>query len=313
MTAARHAISETGHRSSERTIVPNIEQTLKSFVTEFDVLLASLLVPAESTPPLLVEAMHYAALAPGKRVRPFLVVRFCELMGGSRDAAWVAAAAIECIHAFSLVHDDLPAMDDDDLRRGRPTCHRQFGEAVAILAGDALAVLPFELITRHVPDPNTAIALIRELAVGTGWSGMIAGQTVDVLEEGKAPSLESVRYIHACKTAALFTAACRMGAICGAGSPAATDSAGSFGRHLGIAFQIADDLLDVTSNATTLGKETGKDAACGKQTYPGCVGLEASRAAALEAKRLAVDELQNFAAQADDLRALAGYVVERLH
>lgn len=293
--------------------VPDIENTLKSFAAEFDAQFARLLVPRGPVPPSLWEAVRYAALAPGKRVRPFLVVRCCELAGGSRGDAWVAAAALECMHAFSLIHDDLPALDDDDLRRGQPTCHRQFGEAMAILAGDALAVLPFELIARHVTDATVAAALVRELAMGAGWEGMIGGQSADVLEEGKAPSLETVRFIHERKTAALFAAACRMGAWCGGASPAALESIGSFGHRLGLAFQIVDDLLDVSSSTATLGKKTGKDAASGKQTYPRCVGLKESRAAASAAQQSAMGELEAFGPAADDLRALADYVVRRLH
>lgn len=305
--------TKTAAAHESNTSVSDIEHILTAFAAEFDARLADLLTPPESAPPPLVQAMRYAVLAPGKRVRPFLVVRFCELSGGSRDQAWVAASAIECIHAFSLVHDDLPAMDDDDLRRGQPTCHRQFGEALAILAGDALAVLPFELITRHVLDPVLSTALTRELAVGTGWSGMIGGQTRDVLEGGKAPFMETVRRIHDQKTAALFASACRMGAWCGGASPTAIDAAGQFGHHLGLAFQIADDLLDVTSTTETLGKETGKDASSGKQTFPRCVGVEQSRAAAIGAKSTALGQLSALGSAADDLRALGDFVVCRLH
>jgi len=293
--------------------VTSIETMLNSFAAEFDAHFASHLSAPKFAPAQLIEAMRYAALAPGKRVRPYLVVRFCELSGGARDQAWVAASAIECIHAFSLIHDDLPAMDDDDLRRGQPTCHRKFGEALAILAGDALAVLPFELITQHVADPVRAVALTRELAWGTGWGGMIGGQTLDVLEEGHAPCLNTVRLIHQHKTAALFASACRMGAWCGGAPTAAIDAAGQFGHHLGVAFQIADDLLDVTSTTETLGKETGKDASTGKQTYPRCVGVERSRSAAMEAKEAALTQLSAWGSAADDLRCLADFVVCRLH
>lgn len=275
--------------------------------------MASLLADSASSPPALTEAMRYAALAPGKRVRPFLVVRFCELCGGKREDAWIAAAATECMHAFSLIHDDLPAMDDDDLRRGQPTCHRRFGEALAILAGDALAVLPFEWLARNDDDPRVSVALIRELAGGAGWTGMIGGQTVDVLEEGEPPSLATVRYVHERKTAALFAAACRMGGVCARAPAERIDAAGRFGHHLGMAFQIADDLLDVTASAEALGKKAGKDATSGKQTYPRCVGVEAAQTAAEEAGRLAQQELACFGSAAEDLRALTEYVVARRH
>jgi geranylgeranyl diphosphate synthase type II len=284
---------------------------LRKFATEFDREFARLLQPPEDVPPILAEAMRYSALSPGKRIRPYLVARCCELAGGSRSGVWYVGAAVECIHAFSLIHDDLPAMDNDDLRRGRPTCHRKFGEAIAILAGDALVMLAFELLVRHGPDPVRVPQLILSLAKGSGWSGMIGGQAADVLGENEPPSIERARYIHERKTAALFEASCRMGSIAGGGTDDAISALAAYGKHLGQAFQITDDLLDVTSTAQLMGKRVGKDASASKQTFPQCVGMERSRAAAREGANEAVAQIVSFGEHADDLRALATYVVDR--
>ena len=284
---------------------------LRDFAVEFDRRFGDYLTPRSDIPCELLEAIRYSALAPGKRIRPYLVVRCCELAGGSREDAWAVAAAVECVHTFSLVHDDLPAMDDDDLRRGRPTTHKQFGEAVAILAGDALLVLAFELLAHHVADRRLAGEMVLELAERTGWAGMIGGQAADIAGQSQSPSLERTQFIHERKTAALFEAACRLGAMAGRGQPDAITALGGFGRCLGRAFQIADDLLDVISTAEKSGKAVGKDVAAGKQSYPRCVGVERSRAAANAAAAAAVAELERFGAAADDLRELARYVASR--
>ncbi len=286
-------------------------EVLTPFATVFDEHLAAYLTPRGDVPPELLEAIRYSALAPGKRLRPYLVTRCCELVGGSVADAWPVAAAVECIHAFSLVHDDLPTMDDDDLRRGQPACHKKFGEATAILVGDALVVLAFEILGREVEDRAVAGQLVLELATGTGWSGMIGGQTADVLGQSKAPSVELAEYIHERKTARLFEIACRMGAIAGHAQAELVAALGRFGQMMGRAFQIADDLLDVTSTAEALGKGAGKDAKAGKQTFPRCVGTKQSRIAAHDAVEAAVAALRTFGPQADDLRALARYVVDR--
>jgi geranylgeranyl pyrophosphate synthase len=284
---------------------------LRDFAVEFDRRFGGYLTPRSDTPCELLEAIRYSALAPGKRIRPYLVVRCCELAGGSREDAWAVAAAVECVHTFSLVHDDLPAMDDDDLRRGRPTTHKQFGEAVAILAGDALMVLAFELLAHRAADRRLAGEMALELAERTGWAGMIGGQAADIAGQSQSPSLERTQFIHERKTAALFEAACRLGAMAGRGQPDAITALGEFGRCLGRAFQIADDLLDVISTAEKSGKAVGKDVAAGKQSYPRCVGVERSRAAANAAAAAAVAELERFGAAADDLRELARYVASR--
>ena len=286
---------------------------LSDFALKFDPAFASLLDPPPGVPPRLAEAMRYSALAPGKRFRPYLVVKSCELAGGTFADALPPAGAIECIHAFSLVHDDLPAMDDDDLRRGRPTNHVVYGEAMAILAGDALLALAIELVARHVSDPARAGRIAAELARGTGWQGMIGGQVADIEGQNEPLDLNRVRYIHEHKTAALIAAACRVGAIAGGADAQTIERLGTYGESVGLAFQIADDLLDVTSSAGVLGKAVGKDAVAGKQTYPGCVGLEASRRAGLAAVEAAVSALAPFGHRAGELEELARFCVRREH
>ena len=288
-----------------------LKDRLREFAVAFDLRLGGYLDPLSDGPARLSDAVRYSVLAPGKRLRPYLVVRCCELAGGSRERAWPVAAAMECVHAFSLVHDDLPAMDDDDLRRGRPTTHKQFDEATAILAGDALVVLAFELIARHVGDAAIASRLVIELAQATGWAGMIGGQAADLAGERQPASLEKTRFIHERKTARLFSAACRMGAMVGQGSSETVESLGRFGHGLGLSFQIADDLLDVTATAEQLGKSVGKDARDGKQTYPRCVGVEHSREEATKASEAAIAALSSFGEAADDLRESARFVVSR--
>ena len=301
-------------RETPRDIGMNAEavvERLRAFATEFDRRFAEYLTPGEEVPSELAEAMRYAALAPGKRIRPYLVTRCCELVGGTADGAAPVAAAVECVHAFSLIHDDLPAMDDDDIRRGQPSCHKKFGEAVAILAGDALVTLAFELVTQRVRDREGSAEMVWQLARGAGWSGMIGGQTADVLGEEQAPAIRLARYIHERKTASLFRTACRLGALAGRGDSATVKLFGDFGQNLGQAFQIADDLLDLTSTPEVLGKNVRKDSSANKQSFPRCVGIEESRAAARDNAKAAIAALESFGPEADDLRVLADYVVSR--
>lgn len=289
------------------SIVVVLKVWAESFAPFLDEMLAGPLdIPVE-----LRDAVRYAALAPGKRFRPFLVAECCRVCEADERRSWPAAAAIECVHAFSLVHDDLPAMDDDDLRRGRPTCHKVYGEGMAVLAGDALLALAFEILVTRTDPSVDRTALVRELAQAAGWAGMIGGQADDILGERAEPSLERVRRIHDRKTAALIAASCRMGGLC-AGAPASRlDALGRYGRHLGLAFQIADDILDETSTPEELGKATTKDADAGKQTYPRVVGMEASRTAAREQIEQAEKALEIFGEKADNLRCLARYVIDR--
>jgi geranylgeranyl diphosphate synthase type II len=232
--------------------------------------------------------------------------------GGSvgNASAIAAAVALELIHTFSLVHDDLPAMDDDDLRRGRPTNHKMFGEAMAILAGDAMVTLAFETVAADA-DPLLVPPLVRELSSAAGPAGMIGGQVLDMAGENHDLPLPQLQQIHRMKTGALLTASCRMGAIA-AGSPDAQLAAiTDYGRHLGLAFQIVDDVLDVTATPEQLGKATNKDAGSGKNTYPRLIGLKASRAAAREHVDHAVAALASFSTIADGLRAIARFVTAR--
>jgi len=288
-----------------------LRESLAAFAAAFDPVLQSHLASGTGAFEHLVEAMRYSALAPGKRLRPYLVVQCCELVGGRCDDAWPAAVAVECVHAFSLIHDDLPAMDDDDLRRGRPTCHKAYGEATAILAGDALLTLAFEVLARQPLPAERSLRMVEELARGAGGAGMIGGQAADIDGEQRPPSVELARYIHARKTAALLRTACRLGALAGGAADVDLEAVGGFGHSLGIAFQIADDLLDVRPAGSQVGKRTGKDAAAGKQTYPRCVGTEASRAAAADAMADAKRRLEPYGPRADTLRVVADYVVNR--
>jgi geranylgeranyl diphosphate synthase type II len=265
-----------------------------------------------SAPPRLVQAIRYSLEAGGKRLRPALVLESHHACGGKANdrSAIACAGAMELIHTFSLVHDDLPAMDDDDLRRGRPTNHKVFGEALAILAGDAMVTLAFEQIATDA-DAKFVAPLVRELAMNSGPVGMIGGQVLDIDGENKSLSLSELQQVHRMKTGALLTASCRMGAICAGASPARLDAITRFGQHLGLAFQIIDDLLDVTSTPEQLGKATHKDADRGKNTYPSLLGLEDSRAAADEQMRLALEALDEFGPAGDGLRAAARFVTSR--
>lgn len=290
---------------------PSPPEELARFAQWFDPRLSERLPALGETTDRLIDAMRYAALAPGKRVRPYLLCASGELVGGSREDCLVPAVALECIHAFSLIHDDLPAMDDDDLRRGLPTCHRKFDEATAILAGDALQVYAFELLTRDEANAVRSIRLVQELAAATGWQGMIGGQSRDVGCKDQPQTVEIARYIHERKTAALFRAACRMGAINAGGSDAEVDDLGRFGHHLGVAFQIADDLLDVEASTATMGKSTGKDHAAGKRSYPAVVGVDEARRLAKAEADAATNALTPFGPKADSLRQLADFVLSR--
>ncbi len=277
---------------------------LAAWAERFEAVLVAALETDAVVPAPLAEAVRYATLGGGKRVRPFVLSRVCELCGGSEKDAAPAAVAIECVHAFSLIHDDLPAMDDDDFRRGRPSCHKAFSEAVAILAGDALFALAFELLAGGFREPRKAADAVAELAQACGWSGIIGGQTLDILNEPGSMSIEQVKRIHLLKTARLFECAARLGAICAGANEDRTRAAVAYGKYLGLAFQIADDLLDLED-----GSIPGK--ADHQPSYPAAIGPEASRQAAEEAATQAVAALEIFGPQADDLRALAHFVIER--
>ena len=266
-----------------------------------------------SWPTRLIEAIDYSLLAGGKKLRPALLLESYSAFGGEPSSfALPAAAAIELVHTFSLVHDDLPAMDDDDVRRGRPTNHKVFGEAMAILAGDAMLTTAFEwLSTEYSAHPETAAGLVRELATAAGPDGMIGGQVLDIAGQGTELGLEALGEIHARKTGALITCACRMGALLAGADAAGLAAITSYGRHLGLAFQIADDLLDVTASSAEVGKATGKDIAAGKNTYPARFGVARARQTAAEEAAQAIESLQGLGEGSAHLAELARFAVER--
>jgi geranylgeranyl pyrophosphate synthase len=268
----------------------------------------------------LKEPVRYALEGPGKRLRPAVVLWCCELVGGKVNRnAEIAAAAIEMVHTYSLVHDDLPAMDDDDYRRGRLTCHKKFDEPTAILAGDALLTLAFELLAKEIDEPAVAVRLIAELAEAAGPAGMVAGQMADLKAANGDADEKTLRYIHTNKTAKMFRCAAVMGGICGSTSLTTGGRANhrqlkrlsEYGLKIGLGFQIADDILDVCASSEQLGKTSGKDAKQGKATYPAVVGLEKSRELAGKLANEAIAALGPFGAKADTLRQLATMLLNR--
>jgi geranylgeranyl diphosphate synthase type II len=272
------------------------------------------LVLGNDCPPSLAEAMAYSLLGGGKRLRPLLVILTTEACGGRDTDALPSACAVEMIHTYSLIHDDLPAMDDDDLRRGQPTSHKKFGEALAILAGDALLTLAFQVLAEGYP-PVTAAACCRELARGAGAAGMVGGQVEDLAWEKRGGTLDALAHLHARKTGALFRASLRLGVWAAhperTPEPGMLDRFDRFGAHLGLVFQITDDLLDVEGTDAAAGKRVGKDAARGKLTYPGFLGVQESRRRAADLVRQARAELAPLGPAAHRLTALLQAVLER--
>jgi geranylgeranyl pyrophosphate synthase len=260
----------------------------------------------------LKEALKYTLDAPGKRVRSVLVLWCCELVSGQVNRnAEIASAAIEMVHTYSLIHDDLPAMDDDDMRRGRPTCHKAFDEATAILAGDALLTLAFEILTEGVEQPEIAVRLVSQLAQDAGAAGMIGGQMADLKAQESAGTKELVEYIHINKTAKMFRCAAAMGAICGRATQKQLESLCEYGMNIGLAFQIADDILDETASSEQLGKTAGKDLKAAKCTYPAVVGLDKARELQDKLTSEAVTMLKPFGQKADTLRQFAMVLLGR--
>ena len=289
----------------------SLAEALSAAASRTDAALASLLPEEGPVPKRLARAMRYAALGPGKRLRPFLVMESAFLFAVPDDRALRVGAAIECVHAYSLAHDDLPAMDDDDLRRGRPTLHRAFDEATAILAGDALLTLAFEIVTDTAthPDAGIRLALSRRLAEAAGAAGMVGGQALDIEAESKIISeVSEIIRIQGMKTGALFRFACEAGAILGGGEPQPLHQ---YAEHLGLAFQISDDLLDIEGTPTQLGKATQKDRAKGKATFAGLLGIEGARAELTRQVEAAVAALSSFGARARLLAEAARYVATR--
>jgi geranylgeranyl diphosphate synthase type II len=274
---------------------------------------------AESDGPAakLFEAMRYSLLAGGKRLRPVLALAACEAVGGSVDAAMGFACAMEMIHTYSLIHDDLPCMDDDDLRRGRPTNHKVYGEAIATLAGDGLLTDAFAVVARSAlssnarVSPSTMLEVIAELAEAAGSVGMVGGQVIDLLGEGQAIELRELEHLHSKKTGALFVAAVCGGARIGGADATQLEALRTYARALGLAFQVVDDLLDVEESAEQLGKRTQKDEGRGKATYPSLLGVARSRELARDLVAKAGTALAGFDHRAEPLRMLAKFAVER--
>lgn len=264
-------------------------------------------------PETLRESMAYSLLAGGKRTRPLLVLMSCDACGGNWEQALPAACAIEMVHTYSLIHDDLPAMDDDDLRRGLPTNHVKFGEAMAILAGDALLTLAFEVLAELQP-AAVAIACVADLASASGRAGMVGGQVADLAaEETEVQNLAELEGIHRRKTGRLLCSALTMGGRIAQTSPETLDLLENYGKCVGLAFQIADDLLDITGNREKMGKGVQKDATHGKLTYPALLGMEASRQRAESLIDEAIRSLEPLGDRADHLRALAEFIIKRDH
>ncbi len=293
-----------------------LKQYLKDRCRLVDEALDRYLPPADELPVSLHKAMRYSVFAGGKRVRPILLLAACEAVGGDLDGAMPAACAMEMIHTYSLIHDDLPAMDDDDFRRGNPTNHKVFGEAVAILAGDALLTEAFILMSNPDylagTDAASMLQVISEIAGCAGSRGMVGGQVVDMESEGKTDiDLATVQYIHTHKTGALIKASVKAGALLGGADQSGLAAMTRYGEAIGLAFQIADDILDIEGTTEEIGKDAGSDEARGKATYPAVVGLVEAKQRAGELVSMALDAIAQFGVKADPLREIARYIVAR--
>ncbi len=279
----------------------------------FEVVLKRLLPQAEATPQRLHAAMRYSVLDGGKRVRPLLAYAAGELSNAPVERVEIAAAAVELIHAYSLVHDDMPCMDDDVLRRGKPTCHVEYDEATALLVGDALQSLAFQLLSEHrlSDDPARQLQMVKLLAVASGSRGMAGGQAIDLSSVGKQLTLPELEQMHIHKTGALIRAAILLGAYCGNMNQTQLDKLDHYGKCMGLAFQVVDDVLDSEADTATLGKTAGKDADNNKPTYVTLLGVPAAKQMAAELHRDALDALTEFGAAARRLRELADFIVMR--
>lgn len=295
---------------------------VKTGVALTDAALEALLPHTEALPHSIHRAMRHSVFAGGKRLRPLLVLESARMIGnGLPEGAAHVGAAIEMLHTYSLIHDDLPALDNDELRRGKPTCHVVYGEATAILAGDALQTLAYQTLAQVPGDAATKIEIIREVSVATGTGvgveglppGMIGGQVMDLEGEGKQPSAELVEAIHRAKTGALITVSIVAGGLIGGATADEVAHLRRFGQRAGLAFQIVDDILDETQSSQQLGKTAGKDSATAKATWPAVFGLESSKETAAELLRDALAELERFGEQAEPLKAVARALVERSH
>jgi geranylgeranyl diphosphate synthase, type II len=299
--------------SNSGTAPMNLKAYLRSRQKEIDRALDRYLPKPNTKPTTLHRAMRYSLFAGGKRLRPILCLAAAEACGGKISDALPLGCALECIHTYSLVHDDLPSMDNDDFRRGRPTCHKVFGEGIAILAGDGLLTIAFEIVATAKPTSRYGMSiLLREVAVAAGSPRLIAGQVADLEAEGRDVKPDQLRYIHENKTAAILTTSVRLGAMSANADPRKLRALTQFGRSLGLAFQVIDDILDVTQTSEILGKSAGKDIAAKKATYPAVIGLEKSRAEARRLTRQAHNALSVFrGGTAEPLHVLANYLLER--
>ena len=263
----------------------------------------------------LIRAMEYSLFAGGKRLRPILCIAGTRAVGGTEEDVLPVACALEMIHTYSLIHDDLPVMDDDDLRRGKATNHKVFGEAVAVLAGDGLLTEAFRLMTSHKLtqriSPRVILKVIGLIAHASGYQGMVGGQVVDIISERKKVDFPTLDYIHTHKTGAMISASVTSGAMLGGGTPSEVEAITSFGKNIGLAFQISDDILDIEGDTNTMGKEAGSDEQKGKATYPAAVGLKKSGEIQSELVETAIRSLQIFDKSAEPLRRIAQYIIER--
>lgn len=292
---------------------------LKTYIAERRALVDRALdrcLPKEEGPAgEVMRAMRYSVFAGGKRVRPILCLAACEAMGGDIEQALPVACALECIHTYSLIHDDLPAMDDDDYRRGVPTCHKVFGEAMAILAGDGLLTFAFQLLSGVSHNAgrrkSNSLEAAQVIARAAGVHGMVGGQVVDMASEGKDVDAGTVRYIHTHKTAALIAGSVQAGALIAGGRRSKIKALVRYGEALGLTFQVTDDILDIEGDAREMGKATGADIRRKKATYPSVYGLEESRGIASRLVEEAIDSLGGFGAEAEPLRAIAHYILDR--
>ncbi len=304
----------TPNRLNPNSEPAELGPALQSLIARAEQALASSLPPADPPSSELQRAMRYAVLGGGKRLRPMLVYAAAQAVGGDGAALDAAACAVELIHAYSLVHDDLPAMDDDALRRGRPTCHVEFGEAMAILAGDALQALAFELLADDRAGgvaPAVQIAMLHSLGSACGAEGMAGGQALDLAAVGRPLSLAELEHMHACKTGALIRASVRLGALAAGADEGALRALDEYASAVGLAFQVRDDILDVEGESAVIGKTAGKDAAAAKPTFPSIIGLDASRTRLAKLTAAALDAITPWGERADLLRELAHYSANR--
>ena len=289
-----------------------MKEKLKEQIALIDAHLDEYLAPQDNPQKIICEAMRYSVFAGGKRLRPVLMLMTCKMCGGDINEVMPFACALEMIHTYSLIHDDLPAMDNDDLRRGMPTSHIKFGEATAILAGDALLSKAFEIASQYSgTNTDRAMKAVNLLAASAGTDGMIGGQIVDMESENKTITLDELRYLHLNKTGAIIRSACAIGALMSGASEAEMQAVDEFAKNLGIAFQIQDDILDVTGTEAELGKPIGSDAEEGKNTYVSLLGLERSNQLAREHSLAAKSALDMFGEAAEELRQLTDYLTDR--